>query len=149
MEFNHLESLRNELNLTKKELADVLGVSNSIYARWEKNSDSIPTRRLIQISNFFNVNIDYILNLSNKKIAIKSSKINYDLITKRTKEVREDLNMTLRDIASFLNTTSSTWSAYETGKTLILSSFLIQICRKYKYSADWILGRKNNKKFNL
>ena len=59
---NDLENLRNELNLTKKELADILGVSNSIYARWEKNTDSIPTRRLIQIANYFNINIDYILN---------------------------------------------------------------------------------------
>ena len=142
---NHLENLRNELNLTKKELANILGVSNSIYARWEKNTDSIPTRRLIQIANYFNVNIDYILNLTNNKIAIKSNTINYDLIAKRTRELRIDLNMTLREIATFLNTTSSTWSAYETGKTVILSSFLTQICKKYKYSADWILGRSNNK----
>ena len=142
---NHLENLRNELNLTKKELADILGVSNSIYARWEKNTDSIPTRRLIQIANYFNINIDYILNLTNNKIAIKSNNINYDLIAKRTRELRTDLNMTLRDIAAFLNTTSSTWSAYETGKTVILSSFLTQICKKHKYSADWILGRSNNK----
>ena len=142
---NHLENLRNELNLTKKELANILGVSNSIYARWEKNTDSIPTRRLIQIANYFNVNIDYILNWTNNKIAIKSNTINYDLIAKRTRELRIDLNMTLREIATFLNTTSSTWSAYETGKTVILSSFLTQICKKYKYSADWILGRSNNK----
>ena len=130
---NHLENLRNELNLTKKELADILGVSNSIYARWEKNTDSIPTRRLIQIANYFNINIDYILNLTNNKIAIKSNNINYDLIAKRVRELRNDLNMTLRDIAVFLNTTSSTWSAFETGKTVILSSFLTQICKKYKY----------------
>ena len=142
---NHLDNLRNELNLTKKELANILGVSNSMYARWEKNTDSIPTRRLIQIANYFNVNIDYILNLTNNKIAIKSNTINYDLIAKRTRELRIDLNMTLREIATFLNTTSSTWSAYETGKTVILSSFLTQICKKYKYSADWVLGRSNNK----
>lgn len=145
MDLNHLENLRNELNLTKKELANILGVSNSIYARWEKNTDSIPTRRLIQIANYFNINIDYVLNLTNIKIAIKSNDINHDLIAKRTRELRTDLNMTLREIATFLNTTSSTWSAYETGKTVILSSFLTQICKKYKYSADWVLGRSNNK----
>ena len=145
MNLNHLENLRNELNLTKKELANILGVSNSIYTRWEKNTDSIPTRRLIQIANYFNINIDYILNLTNNKITIKPNAINYDLIAKRTRELRTDLNMTLREIATFLNTTSSTWSAYETGKTVILSSFLTQICKKYKYSADWILGRSNNK----
>ncbi len=105
MQLNHLELLRNELNLTKKELANTLGISNSIYARWEKNIDSIPTRRLIQIANYFNINIDYILNLTNNKIAIKSNTINYDLIAKRTRELRTDLNATLREIATFLNTT--------------------------------------------
>lgn len=43
---NRLEKLRDSQNLTKKKLANKLGVSVPIYARWENNRESIPTKRL-------------------------------------------------------------------------------------------------------
>ena len=146
MKSNRLEELREEKNITRKEIAKILNVSQSIYCRWEKNKDSIPTKRLIDLANYYQINIDYILNLTNKRVIIKGTKINIDIISKRTKELRNNLGYTLRDIAKILNTTSSTWSAYETGKTLILSSFLIKICQSNKISVDWLLGRTDNPK---
>lgn len=44
-----------------------------------------------------------------------------------------------------LNTSNSTWSAYENGKVLILCAFLIEVCKLGNYSADWILGRSEEK----
>lgn len=146
MKSNRLEELREEKNITRKEIAKILNVSPSIYCRWEKNKDSIPTKRLIDLANYYQINIDYILNLTNKRVIIKRTKINIDIISKRTKELRNNLGYTLRDIAKILNTTSSTWSAYETGKTLILYSFLIKICQSNKISVDWLLGRTDNPK---
>ena len=146
MKSNRLEELREEKNITRKEIAKILNVSPSIYCRRKKNKDSIPTKRLIDLANYYQINIDYILNLTNKRVIIKGTKINIDIISKRTKELRNNLGYTLRDIAKILNTTSSTWSAYETGKTLILSSFLIKICQSNKISVDWLLGRTDNPK---
>lgn len=146
MKASRLEELRENINCTKKEIATILGVSNSIYCRWENEQDSIPTIRLNQLANFYKVNIDYILNLTDKQKTIDiNSELDRKLIALRTKETRKELGLTLREIGAFLNTTSSTWSAYETGKTLILSSFLIDICKNTDISADWILGRTNEK----
>ena len=144
MKSTRLEELREEHNLTKKEIAKALKVSTSIYCRWENDKDSIPTIRLNELANFYNINIDYILRLTNNKVTMKKSIINKNLISARTRELRMDMKYTLRDIAKILNTTSSTWSAYETGKTLILSSFLIKICQISKISVDWLLGRTDN-----
>lgn len=144
MKSTRLEELREEHNLTKKEIAKALKVSTSIYCRWENDKDSIPTIRLNELANFYNINVDYILRLTNNKITMKKSIINRNLISARTRELRIDMKYTLRDIAKILNTTSSTWSAYETGKTLILSSFLIKICQISKISVDWLLGRTDN-----
>ncbi len=147
MNNNRLEELRDEFDLTKKKLADILGVSDSIYSRWENGKDIIPTKRLYQIANYYKVNIDYILGLTNQKATIVSSNtINLQIISKRTREIRKDYNETLRTFSKKLNTSNSTWSAYENGKVLILCAFLIEVCKQGNYSADWILGRTDNKK---
>ena len=146
MNNNRFEELREQNELTKRSLANKLGVSESIYSRWENGKDIIPTRRLYQLANFYKVNLDYLLGFTSKKISIESSdKIDMNIVPKRMIEIRKDYNETLRQFTDRLNTSNSTWSAYETGKTLILCAFLIEICKIGNYSADWILGRSNNK----
>ena len=144
-----LKELRESSELTKKGLAEKLGVSDSIYSRWENQKDIIPTKRLYQLANLYKLNIDYILGLTDKKINIVSSDtINIELVSKRAREIRKDFNDTLRSFSKKINTSNSTWSAYETGKTLILCAFLLQINKMGNYSIDWILGRSNNKYIN-
>ena len=146
MNLTRLEELRDELEISKKKIANDLGISDSLYGRWENDRFLIPTRRLYQLGNYFQVNIDYILRLTDVRISIKSEKkIDLNLVSKRLKEIRTDLNCTLRELTNDLHTSSSTWSAYETGKVLVLSAFLIQICQKENFSIDWILGRSDEK----
>ena len=141
-----LEQLREEKDLTKKELAQILGVSSSIYSRWENGKDIIPTKRIYQIANYFEINIDYILGFTNKRTKIVSNdKINMKVFATRITEIRKDFGDTLREMANRLKMSNSTWSGYETGKFLLLGIFLNEICKTTNYSADWILGRTNEK----
>lgn len=146
MESFRLKEIREEKELTKKELAHILNVSDSIYARWENAKDTIPTRRIYQLANYYQINIDYLMGLSNEKLhMISSDNIDMELVSSRIKQVRKDYQETLRVFTKRLNTSSSTWSAYETGKILILGTFLIEVCRVGNYSIDWMLGRSENK----
>lgn len=143
---NRLEMLRDDKDLLKKDVAKEIGVVESVYSEWENNKLSISTKRLYQLAEFFNINIDYMIGLSNKKINIKINKeINIKEVSLRLKEVRKSLNMTMRELADKLNTSSSAISNYENAKYLILSSFLIELCKFSNYSIDWVLGRSNNK----
>ena len=95
--------------------------------------------------------MDYVLGLSNERTNsdIKEIKeLNKKLIGSRIKEIRENNKLTLRDLASELNTTSSTISAYETGKTLVLTAFAYQICTKYDVSLDWLCGKVKQYEIN-
>lgn len=149
MNNSRLEEMRELNDLTKKKFAEILGVSDSIYARWENERDAIPTKRLYQIANYFEINIDYLLGFTDVKISIKSDdEINSEIVATRVREIRQDFNESLRDFSKRLNTSNSTWSAYETGKVLILESFLVEVCKFGNYSADWILGRTNKKYLN-
>lgn len=141
-----LELLRDEQDLLKKDIAKKLKVVESVYSEWENNKLSIPTRRLYQLSELFEVNIDYMMSLTDKRKHIKNNKeINTDIVSIRLKEVRKELNLTMRDLAKKLNTTSSAISNYENNKYLILSPFLIELSKFSRYSIDWILGRTEDK----
>lgn len=141
-----LEDLRDERDLLKKDVAKYIGVVESVYSEWENEKLSVPTKRIYQLANYFEVNIDYMLGISDKREHIKSNdEINLDLVSLRLKEIRKSLKFTMRDLADKFNTTSSAISNYENSKFLILSSFLIELCKYSKYSIDWVLGRSNQK----
>lgn len=141
-----LELLRDEKDYTKKQIAKILGVSDSVYARWENGKEIIPTERIYQLANYYTVNIDYLLGFTLNRLVMKSNEeIDLNIVSERVKEIRQDFKETLRTFSDKLNTSNSTWSAYETGKVLILSAFLIEVCEMGKYSADWILGRSDEK----
>lgn len=140
-----LEELRDEKNLLKKDVAEYLGVVNSVYSEWENNKLTIPTKRLYQLAELFSVNIDYIVGLTDTRINIKTNKeIDINIVSQRLKQIRKELKMTMRDLALKLNTTSSAISNYENGKYLILSPFLIEICKLNNCSIDWVLGRSDS-----
>ena len=146
MSNQRLEGLREERDLFKKDVAKNIGVVESVYSEWENEKLSIPTKRLVQLANFFEVNIDYMIGLSNKRIKLKNDNdIDLELVSTRLKEIRKSLKMTMRELATKLNTTSSAISNYENAKFLILSSLLIELCNISNYSIDYLLGRSNNK----
>lgn len=68
-----------------------------------------------------------------------------NLVSSRLREIRKSLKLTMRDLANMFNTSSSAISNYENSKFLILSPFLIELCKYGNYSIDWVLGRSENK----
>ena len=146
MNENKLEELKDERELKSKDVAEYLKVNESTYSEWEHNKIPIPTRRLVQLSNFYKVNIDYILKLSNIRKDIKvNNDLDLALIGKRIKEIRTDLNLSLRGLGEKLNCSFSSLGSYERAENLINCEILINLSLVSKCSIDWILGRTDNK----
>ena len=146
---NNLYSLRENKDLLQKEIVEIIGVHRRTYSSWENDTKIIPLKHLNTLCNYYKVSMDYALNLSksnNYKNINELKELNKKEIgTKiKIKMIREENSITLRTLADELSTTSSTISAYETGKTLILTAFAYQICKKYKVSLDYLVGRTNN-----
>lgn len=145
MNEKRLFDLREYKDLSQIKLADYLGITQQTYSLWEKGTKIIPLKHLNNLSNFYEISMDYIVGLTDEKNnsgIIKLTELNKNEIGSRIKKIREDNNLTLRDLAKELNTTSSTISACETGKTLILTAFAYQICIKYNVSLDWLCGKR-------
>ena len=136
-----IKDLREEYDLTQLKMSEIMNVSKSNYARWETNESIIPLKHLNNLCNYFNVSMDYITGLSKEKnYIIINKKLNKELIGKRLKEFRENNNLT-QELAKQINTSHSTISAYESGKTMLLTAFAYDICKKYNISLDYLCGR--------
>ena len=136
-----LIEIREDNSLSQRDLASILNVSKSTYARWETQEQIIPLNRLVDFCNYFKVSMDYALNLSNEnKYKKPISSLDRKLIGNNIKLIRKKFNLTQQNLADLLNTSHSTISAYESGKTLILTIFAYQICLKYNISLDWLCG---------
>lgn len=67
----------------------------------------------------------------------------YEYIGNRLKEIRMKLDKSQVDFSEMLGVAQSTYSAYELGKKMPSTEFIIDICKKTNTSADWILGIEN------
>ncbi len=143
MNNTRLLELREYNFLLQKDIAQILNIDRSTYSTWETNLKIIPLKHLNSLSNYYNISMDYILGLTNKKIKYKKlNELDKKIIGNNIKKLRSNNNLTLRDLARILNTTSSTISAYETGKTLLLTAFAIEIAKKYHLSIDESCGKE-------
>lgn len=61
---------------------------------------------------------------------------------KRMKDLREDHDMNQEQIAEVLEISRQQYQLYESGKRKLPIDKLIELCRFYKVSADYILGIK-------
>ena len=59
-----LRGLREDNDLTQTEIADILGTSQTMYARYERGANELPIRHLITLCKFYNVSADYLLDTS-------------------------------------------------------------------------------------
>ena len=58
----------------------------------------------------------------------------------RIKDLREDNDLTQKQIASYLHIKQNTYSQYETGQRQLPIDFLVALAKFYKTSTDYILG---------
>lgn len=66
-------------------------------------------------------------------------------MNKRLKDLREDNDLSQKDLGKILNMAQTTYSGYETGNRNIPNEILIKLALFYKTSTDYILGLTNEK----
>ena len=62
--YRRIRDLREDRDLTQRELAKILNCSQQVYSNYELGQRDIPTDILIMLSAFYGVSIDYILGVS-------------------------------------------------------------------------------------
>lgn len=137
-----LKDIRIENDLTQIQMAKILNTTQNSYNRWENNVELISLKKLTKVCNYFNTSMDYLVGITRNNIGNGKHDLNYSIVGNNIKIFRKDNKLSQKDLATLLNTSQSTISAYEAGKTIILTAFALEIVKKYKISLDWLCGRK-------
>ncbi|HFK1781650.1 helix-turn-helix domain-containing protein [Bacillus cereus] len=78
-----LKELRESKGLSQEELAAKLNIPRSSITHYENSDDRLPRKsRLLEIANFFDVSIDFLLN--EKSVSIKKAEKDIDIDLEKT-----------------------------------------------------------------
>lgn len=67
MKLDRLKDLRDDENMSQKEIAELLNVAERTYSGYETGSRTIPYEALIKLAKFYNTSTDYILGITNDR----------------------------------------------------------------------------------
>lgn len=59
-----IRDLREDNDLTQQKVAEFLGTSQTMYARYERGANELPLHHLLSLCELYKVSADYILGLS-------------------------------------------------------------------------------------
>ena len=65
MKYGRIRDLREDRDLTQKQMAEVLNCSQRIYSNYERGDVDIPTEILRKLAEFHHTSVDYLLGRTN------------------------------------------------------------------------------------
>ena len=72
--YKRIRDLREDRDLTQTAIAEILGMSQTGYSKYETGENDIPTAILIKLADFYNTSTDYLLNRTNNPKPPQNSK---------------------------------------------------------------------------
>ena len=67
MYIRRIRDLREDADLTQQQVAEILGTSQTMYARYERGANELPIHHLLKLCELYKVSSDYILGLTNER----------------------------------------------------------------------------------
>ena len=64
---DRMRGLREDNDLTQKQVAEILGIAQTTYSQYELNKRQIPIECLVALCKYYDVSADYMLGLTDQK----------------------------------------------------------------------------------
>ncbi len=143
--FYNMKRIREGLELSQREMGEILGVSKSSYNYFETGEHFIPLKHLNNFCNIFGVSMDYVVGFTNINVKPeKEYQLDNEIIRTRFREVRLKNGFKQTELAKLLNTCQSNISSYESGTTMALTVFLYNLAKLCNVSLDYLAGRSDD-----
>ncbi|MGN0522649.1 MAG: helix-turn-helix domain-containing protein [Eubacterium sp.] len=65
MYFQRLRDLREDRDMKQADIAEFLGIQQTVYSRYERGFQNIPLEYLLALADYYGVSTDYILGRTN------------------------------------------------------------------------------------
>ena len=129
-----IATLRSNLKISQVDMAKILKINIRNYKMYESGKRIINLEDLNKISNYFNVSLNALLNMTDNPK-------NYIFLAFNIKLLRIKNNLTQKDLAIIMDTNNKTISKYENDSHNINVAYLKKLALKYHLSIDYICGK--------
>ena len=146
IKYERLRDIREDHDLTQKEMADILNVKRPAYSLWELGINIMPLKYIIKFADYFDYSIDYVLGLTkNKNENFNNKGFSVFDIANNIKGLRLKNNLSQKDLANILDVTQACIVRYEKGLIEISTSNLYKISKKFNISMNYLCGKNKDK----
>jgi len=122
---------------SQKEIAKKLSISVNTLGAYENNRVMPTIDTFKEICQTLNLSADIILEIDDTS-STPSNK--GGLLNQKLANIRDNMELTIEEMASLFDVTASTWTKYENGSRTPPLKRLQKICKTCKISADYLIG---------
>ena len=133
--------IRVDNDLSQKKMSEILNISEDTYGNYENGRSAMPIYVAVRFANYFNLNLDYLLNLADKKSLNCHKEFDAKECAERILKIRKDKGMSQEQLARMLNIPQRTYSSYEHGDRAIPLEFIFNLAVISNISIDYLTGR--------
>ena len=135
-----LKIIRKVNNYSQTNIAQILGVTQRTYSKYETGELSLKVEQLATLSNFYKLTTDYILGIANDSPKLKTNrKFDYDQLIRKLRFLRFENNYSQKDLANLLNCSASLISMFERQKSGVQLDMLILLSKVYNKTLDELI----------
>lgn len=135
-----LKSLRAERGITQETVSAVLGIGKSTYQNYEQGLSGAPLRRLLQLSAYFDVSLDYLCGYSDERTRAAESVSNPISLAERLRTLRKERNRTQIAVAQQVGIIVRTYVKYEHGEIVPPLDKLFRLADVFEVTLDELAG---------
>ena len=70
--YPHIRSLREDIDLSQKEMANIININRRTYSAYETGANEWPVDIVVEIAKLFNTTTDYLLSLTDEQESLKT-----------------------------------------------------------------------------
>lgn len=137
---DHLKSLRTRRGLTQSQVAEIIGVSTVTIARYESGEREPSNNKLIQLAEYFNVSIDYLIGKNDADCFLERKETS-SLFSAALQQLRKNRRLTQEQVADAIGVQYRTYGSWERGEREPDFAMLCEIADYFGVSTDYLLGR--------
>ena len=70
--YSRIRELREDNDISQSNLANILGISQTGYSKYENGKRDVPTDILIKLADFYDTSVDYLLGRTNERASVEA-----------------------------------------------------------------------------
>ena len=83
--FQRLRDLREDSDMSQTQTAELLGIKQTVYSRYERGYQTIPLEHLIKLADYYRVSLDYLI-MGDENNPLKKKVEQYEAVLKQIHE---------------------------------------------------------------